>query len=183
MKWIYNPIQQSFTFLYTVYYYQSIMEKEGVDKLKGNKIIYLVLSLVLVGFLGFSLNDSGQQTTLQAKETNALKGQFHLDEVVKIYVPSTYNVDEPIDNTPYVNQSLETFSKMFGGATAIEGTGAWVSDEDKLIKEKVTIVYSFAEDLDKKSINAVVAYAKSLKEEMKQSAISLEVNGKMYFIE
>ncbi|MGA5691526.1 hypothetical protein [Cytobacillus pseudoceanisediminis] len=72
---------------------------------------------------------------------------------------------------------------MFGGATAVDGTGAWLSDEDQLVKEKVTIVYSFAEDLDKKKIKDVVAYAKSLKEEMKQSSVSLEVNGKMYFIE
>ncbi|WP_231868350.1 DUF3574 domain-containing protein [Fictibacillus phosphorivorans] len=147
------------------------------------KWLHGVLSLVLVGFLAFSLNDSSKPETIQAKETNALKGQYSLDEVIKIYVPSTYNVDQPIDNTPYVNQSLETFSKMFGGATAVDGTGAWVSEDDQLVKEKVTIVYSFAEDLDKKSINAVVAYAKSLKEDMKQSAISLEVDGKMYFIE
>lgn len=151
--------------------------------MKGMKWLYGVLSLVLVGFLAFSLSDSSHPETIQAKETNALKGQYSLDEVIKIYVPSTYNVDQPIDNTPYVNQSLETFSKMFGGATAVEGTGAWVSEDDQLVKEKVTIVYSFAEDLDKKSINAVVAYAKSLKEDMKQSAISLEVDGKMYFIE
>lgn len=151
--------------------------------MKGMKWLHGVLSLVLVGFLAFSLNDSSHPETIQAKETNALKGQYSLDEVIKIYVPSTYNVDQPIDNTPYVNQSLETFSKMFGGATAVDGTGAWVSEDDQLVKEKVTIVYSFAEDLDKKSINAVVAYAKSLKEDMKQSAISLEVDGKMYFIE
>jgi hypothetical protein len=158
------------------------LEKKGVCRLKRSKTLYWLLSFVLVGLLGFSVIDSEQQTTLQAKETNALKGQFHLDEVVKIYVPSTYDVDQPIDNTPYVNRSLETFSKMFGGATAIDGTGAWVSDDEKLIKEKVTIVYSFADDLNKKSTNAVVAYAKTLKEEMKQSSISLEVNGKMYFI-
>ncbi|MBD8588030.1 hypothetical protein IFT92_09420 [Peribacillus simplex] len=98
-------------------------------------------------------------------------------------MPSTYNVDQPIDNTPYVNKSLEEFSKMVGGATAIDGTGSWLSDDNQLIKEKVTIVYSYAEDLDKKKINKVVTYAKSLKEEMKQSSVSLEVNGKMYFIE
>jgi hypothetical protein len=39
---------------------------------------------------------------------------------------------------------------MFGGATAIDRTGAWLSDNDQLVKEKVTIVYSFAEDLNKK---------------------------------
>lgn len=72
---------------------------------------------------------------------------------------------------------------MFGGATAIDGTGAWLSDDNQLVKEKVTIVYSFVEDLDKKKLNQVVDYAQSLKEEMKQSSVSLEVNGKMYFIE
>ncbi|MGG0184940.1 DUF3574 domain-containing protein [Bacillus rhizoplanae] len=151
--------------------------------LKRKKILYWFLSIVLVTFLGHTVYAAEQQETLKVQESNALKGQFHLDNVVKIYVPSTYNVDQPIDNTPYVNKSLETFSKMFGGATTIEGTGAWVGDNNQLIKEKVTIVYSFAENLNKKKINEVVAYAKSLKEEMKQSSVSLEVNGKMYFIE
>lgn len=151
--------------------------------MKRKKILYWFLSIVLVTFLGHTVYAAEQQETLKVQESNALKGQFHLDNVVKIYVPSTYNVDQPIDNTPYVNKSLEIFSKMFGGATAIEGTGAWVGDNNQLIKEKVTIVYSFAENLNKKTINEVVAYAKSLKEEMKQSSVSLEVNGKMYFIE
>jgi hypothetical protein len=139
--------------------------------------------LLVMGFLGNSVYATVQQETTKVKQSSALKGQFYLEDVVKIYVPSTYNVDQPIDNTPYVNKSLEEFSKMFGGATAIDGTGSWLSDDDQLITENVTIVYSFAEDLDKKRINRVVAYAKSLKEEMKQSSVSLEVNGKMYFIE
>ncbi|MGN7942192.1 MULTISPECIES: DUF3574 domain-containing protein [Bacillaceae] len=151
--------------------------------MKRNKLLYWVLCLVLVGFLGNTVYAAGKEETNNVKETNALKGQYHLEDVVKIYVPSTYDIDQPIDNTPYVNKTLETFSKMFGGATSIEGTGAWVSDNEELIKEKVTIVYSFVEKLDKKKVNEVVAYAKSLKEEMKQSSVSLEVNGKMYFIE
>lgn len=151
--------------------------------MKRNKLLYWVLCLVLVGFLGNTVYAAGKEETNNVKETNALKGQYYLEDVVKIYVPSTYDIDQPIDNTPYVNETLETFSKMFGGATSIEGTGAWVSDNEELIKEKVTIVYSFVEKLDKRKVNEVVAYAKSLKEEMKQSSVSLEVNGKMYFIE
>lgn len=139
--------------------------------------------LLVMGFLGNSVYATVQQETTKVKQSSALKGQFYLEDVVKIYVPSTYNVDQPIDNTPYVNKSLEEFSKMFGGATAIDGTGSWLSDDDQLVTENVTIVYSFAEDLDKNKINRVVAYAKSLKDEMKQSSVSLEVNGKMYFIE
>ncbi|MGG1674897.1 DUF3574 domain-containing protein [Neobacillus sp. NRS-1170] len=151
--------------------------------LKGKKIFYWIIPFVLVTFLGNAVYAAQQPKAPEVKQTSALKGQFYLKDIVKIYVPSTYNVDQPIDNTPYVNKSLERFSKMFGGATAIDGTGAWLSDNDQLVKEKVTIVYSFAEDLNKKKINEVVAYAKSLKEEMKQSSVSLEVNGKMYFIE
>ncbi len=152
--------------------------------MEKKKFFYWILPMILfIGFLGNAVYAAGQQETSNGKQSSALKGQYYLEDVVKIYVPSTYNVDQPIDNTPYVNQSLEKFSEMFGGATAIDGTGAWLSDQDQLVKEKVTIVYSFAEDLDKKKINQVVEYAESLKEEMKQSSVSIEVNGKMYFIE
>jgi hypothetical protein len=155
-----------------------------VTILERKKLFYWIIPMLLVmGFLGNSVYATVQQETTKVKQSSALKGQFYLEDVVKIYVPSTYNVDQPIDNTPYVNKSLEEFSKMFGGATAIDGTGSWLSDDDQLITENVTIVYSFAEDLDKNKINRVVAYAKSLKDEMKQSSVSLEVNGKMYFIE
>lgn len=44
-------------------------------------------------------------------------------------------------------------------------------------------MYAFAEKLDKDSLNQVVDYAKKLKEDLAQSAISLEVDGKLYFIE
>lgn len=152
--------------------------------MERKKLVYWIIPMLLVmGFLGNSVYATVQQETTKVKQSSALKGQFYLEDVVKIYVPSTYNVDQPIDNTPYVNKSLEEFSKMFGGATATDGTGSWLSDDEQLVTENVTIVYSFAEDLDKKKINRVVAYAKSLKEEMKQSSVSLEVNGKMYFIE
>lgn len=128
-------------------------------------------------------------TTTEAASKNtesALQSQFHLGHVVKIYVPSTMNGSTPVTDevhAKYVDQSLTQFSNLFGGATAVSGTGAWVDDDKKLIKEKVTIVYSFAEKLDKKALDEVVAYAKQLKKDMTQSAISLEVDGKMYFIE
>ncbi|WP_420828830.1 DUF3574 domain-containing protein [Metabacillus dongyingensis] len=147
------------------------------------KIFYWIIPILLIVFLGNAVYAAEQQDISKTKQSSLLKGQFYLEDVVKIYVPSTYNVDQPIDNTPYVNKSLEEFSRMFGGATAIDGTGSWLTDDNQLVKEKVTIVYSYAEDLDKKKINKAVTYAKTLKEEMKQSSVSLEINGKMYFIE
>lgn len=152
--------------------------------LERKRFAYWMIPLILfICFLGSAVYTAGQPEAASSKHSSALKGQYYLEDVVKIYVPSTYDVDQPIDNTPYVNKTLEKFSGMFGGATAVDGTGAWLSDEDQLVKEKVTIVYSFAENLDKKKIKQVVDYARALKEEMKQSSVSLEVNGKMYFIE
>ena len=118
--------------------------------MERKKLFYWLVPLVLVmGFLGNTVYATVQQETIKVKQPSALKGQPYLEDVVKIYVPSTYNIDQPIDNTPYVNKTLEEFSKMFGGATAIEGTGSWLADDEQLVMEKVTIVYSFAEDLDK----------------------------------
>ena len=151
--------------------------------MERKKVFYWFIPILLMVLLGNVVYASEKQDTSKMRQSSALQGQFYLEDVVKIYVPSTYNVDQPIDNTPYVNKTLEEFSRMFGGATAIDGTGSWYPDYNKLITEDVTIVYSYAEGLKKKNINQVVAYAKSLKEEMKQSSVSLEVNGKMYFIE
>ncbi|MFU1996211.1 MULTISPECIES: DUF3574 domain-containing protein [Priestia] len=155
-------------------------------KLKNKLVIKLLVFLMLIGLFGYIVyaeHPSKQTSTTPDQQSNVLRGQSYLDDVVKIYVPSTYNIDQPIDNSKYVDQSLEKFSDMFGGATSDDGTGAWIGDNKKLVKEKVTIVYSFTEKLDKNKINEVVAYAKDLRKEMKQSSISIEVNGRMYFIE
>ncbi|WP_044640651.1 hypothetical protein [Risungbinella massiliensis] len=152
--------------------------------MKKRSLYYLLLTVLLVASLGTAVYAETTTTTKSTTTTTQTAlPEYHLDHVVKIYVPSTINVDQPIDNTAYVDKTLTEFSNMFGGATAVDGTGAWVSDSNQLVKEKVTIVYSFAENLDSAAINKVVAYAKKLKAEMTQSAISLEVDGKMYFIE
>lgn len=96
------------------------------------------------------------------------------------------NGDIPITeeaHQQFVDQALTTFSEWFGGATAVEAAGAWVDQDNQLIKEKVTIVYSFAEELKSEDLDKVAAYAKQMKEELGQSSVSLEVDGNMYFIE
>ncbi|MED1781754.1 DUF3574 domain-containing protein [Brevibacillus fortis] len=163
------------------------------------KIVSGMIGLCLVALLVLSLQSAtnplhafastNAATTTEAAsktENSALQSQFNLSHVVKIYVPSTMNGSTPVTDevhAKYVDQSLTKFSNLFGGATAISGTGGWVDDNKKLIKEKVTIVYSFAEKLDNQALDEVVAYAKQLKKDMTQSAISLELDGKMYFIE
>ncbi|MFD0616412.1 DUF3574 domain-containing protein [Paenibacillus sp. GCM10027629] len=147
--------------------------------------VAIVVLLTLV-FVPVQQSYSAEGAAATGITGSALDGQFSLSHEVKIYVPSTVKGNIQITEEAqqkFVDQALAKFSEWFGGATAIDGEGAWVDKDKKLIKENVTIVYSFAETLDKKSLDQVVAYAKQLKEDLAQSSVSLEVDGKMYFIE
>lgn len=147
-------------------------------------VVFVMALLVVPVQQSFSSAEGSSSSNGIAGST--LDGQFQLGHVVKIYVPSTVNGDIPITedaHEKFVDEALAQLSGWFGGATAVEGAGAWVDDNKKLIKEKVTIVYAFAEKLDKAAINQVVDYAKKMKKELGQSTVSLEVDGKMYFIE
>lgn len=156
-------------------------------KRKGWLIAFAATVLLLFILVPVQQSYSAEGNPSAAAITqSALNDQFHLDHVVKIYVPSTVKGDIQITDAAhqkFVDQTLKQLSAWFGGATAVPGEGAWVDNNKTLIKEKVTIVYAFAEKLDKDSLNQVVDYAKKLKDDLAQEAISLEVDGKLYFIE
>ena len=79
--------------------------------------------------------------------------------------------------------SEKELSNLFGGSTSYKAIGTFISSKKKLIKEDVTICESYCTSKDfKKSINDVVDYCEKLKDEMKQEAVSLEVNNELYFI-
>ena len=63
------------------------------------------------------------------------------------------------------------------------GTGTWITEKSKLVKEEVTICESYCSGSDlKNSLTDVINYCKELKKELNQEAISLEVNSELYFI-
>lgn len=106
-----------------------------------------------------------------------------LDENVKIYVPSTMDVNNAIDSTFFVNEIKKFLSNLFGGCTAYNGSGAWYSDDLKsVVNEQVTIIQAFTSDLNNEQIDNVITACTWLKQEMKQECISMEVNGKLYFV-
>lgn len=97
-----------------------------------------------------------------------------LTQSISIYVPSTRGPAR-IDSRPYVAKIAKELSKLFGGATAIPASGAWVNANGELITEKVTIVKSFAspEDISRKRAE-VFALAKDLKADLLQDLVSIE---------
>lgn len=84
------------------------------------------------------------------------------------------NINEAIDNSKFVDAAATLLSDCFGGATSTEALGYWVSDTAGLVKENTTMVFAYA--------GKVIDFCESLKIEMSQDAVALELNGEMFFI-
>lgn len=112
-----------------------------------------------------------------------LKNCIKLSSVVKIYIPSTINVNEEIDSTIHTDRALTFLSGLFGGATSTPALGAWMTQGGGLIKERVTIVFAYADTLGLSvHIDDIYNYCLCLKRELNQEAIALEINGELYLI-
>lgn len=114
----------------------------------------------------------------------SLKYMIPLRSKVSIYVPSTNNVNESVDNSDMVRYVHERLSQLFGGATCTPAIGGWVSESGELVRERVTIVYAFATDaqMDMYLDKEVLPICEKIKNDMSQEAVSLEVNGELYFV-
>lgn len=112
-----------------------------------------------------------------------LSNLFKLSSKVTIIVPATIDIDTEIDNTVYVEKVASNLSNWFGGATATNTLGFWQSPTKGLVKEASTTVFAYCQESDLQShIEDVIALCESLKTEMTQDAIALEINGEMYFV-
>lgn len=115
--------------------------------------------------------------------TMKLKNMFKLSSKVTIYVPSTMDINNPIDTSKFVDETATLLSNCFGGATSCETLGYWTSPKAGLVKEKSTMVFAYCSDTDlQKHAETVIDFCENMKTELKQDAIALEINGEMYFI-
>lgn len=114
------------------------------------------------------------------------KDFFYLDHAVKIYVPSTNAINQPAPElqAKFTDLVLTRFASMFGGATVAAAVGAWSDPVAGLVKERINIVYSncTSEQLED-NITNVIELAQMIREEMQQTAITVEIDGKITFIE
>lgn len=106
-----------------------------------------------------------------------------LTHKISIYVPSTIEVNTKIDNSEQVEKTLVFLSGLFGGATSYNARGAWLSSSAGLVLENVTICYAFTDRRGKRlNRTAVLDYAAKLRDDMKQDAISVEIDGRLQFV-
>jgi hypothetical protein len=109
--------------------------------------------------------------------------QFDLNCRWAIYVPSTKNVNEKIDNTDEVKRVIGELSDLFGGATATQAIGGWRCANGEVVVENVTIVYSFCNS-EQSVMHAkdVIGIAQRICKEYGQEAVTVEYNGQVKFV-
>ena len=111
------------------------------------------------------------------------KNAIQLTARVAVYVPGTNGANTEADNSEYIKRTAAQLSEFFGGATAQECRGFWVSDIHGLIEEKTTVIYSNATPADLEAHAAdILTIAETLKEELKQEGISVEINGALFIV-
>ncbi|WP_313584628.1 hypothetical protein [Lacrimispora sp.] len=116
-------------------------------------------------------------------KNSKLQNLFKLSSKVTVIVPATININEGIDNAPFVDKVASLMAECFGGATASQTLGYWKSPVVGLVKEKSTTVFAYCSEADLQAhADKVIDLCESLKTEMAQDAIALEINGEMYFL-
>jgi hypothetical protein len=98
-----------------------------------------------------------------------------MKNLIALYVPSTVNVDRPVDTAKYVNLVAKLFSVWFGGATIENKQGCYLSDSGKLVNEPITRVYSFVETLDEQTKARVIGVANLIKTRLSQESVAIEL--------
>lgn len=112
-----------------------------------------------------------------------LQNCFRLSSKVTVYVPATSGVSQSCDNSEQVKSTAALLSRLFGGATASQALGYWLSPAAGLVAEATTVVFAYCSDSDLQAgIEEVVDHCEFLKSSMGQEAVALEINGDMYFI-
>ncbi|MFI5342730.1 MAG: Crp/Fnr family transcriptional regulator [Chlamydiales bacterium] len=119
---------------------------------------------------------------LKAVTTKILKLLSYTNQI-GIYLPTTIGVDSRADTSSFVKKTLALMGKLFGGATYEKAKGLWNSQEVGLVEEEIHLVRSYCSqaELDK-HMGEVVDYVETLKQDLHQEAMALEVNQKLMLI-
>jgi CRP-like cAMP-binding protein len=109
--------------------------------------------------------------------------RLSLNHAVAIFVPSTVDVDESVDNAVQVQSALSFLGGTFGGATSSDAEGVWRSEDSGLVTEQVTIVRTFVSKraLDQ-HLDDVIGFASDLKRDMKQEAVAISVDNQLILV-
>jgi hypothetical protein len=102
---------------------------------------------------------------------------------IALYIPSTTSIDTEADTSATLARVQTDLSNRFGGTTTTTGIGTWMSPTAGLVKEEVSIVRARTDETTlAANTDAMVELAESIKAELSQDAVALEINGTLYLV-
>ena len=104
-----------------------------------------------------------------------------LSHVASIFVPSTVDIDKAIDNSGIVHSILSHLSEKFGGASATQVKGAWMSDAAGLVVENVTRIFCYATEREA-LCDVFFSLAEELKAELSQESVLIDIDNVGYLV-
>ena len=108
-----------------------------------------------------------------------------LKSKITLYVPSTRNGGDPLtaeEHQRIVTEVSKQFAKKFGGYTCQKGVGGWITEDNQLIEESVTLVTSYHAIGTRDALAFVIPIAQAIKFRYGQEAVSVETEQGIEFI-
>ncbi len=104
---------------------------------------------------------------------------------ISIFVPSTINIDEVIDNTPYVMNTLKKLQMKYSlkDMKFYNTEGSWYDDKgNTVVIEKITIITVEMIILSLNDIEFFIGIANEIKHNMNQQAVSININDSLAIV-
>lgn len=96
---------------------------------------------------------------------------------IGIFIPSTYDIDTPTDNTSMIEFAYFYMDENFDNLEITTGKGSWYShDRDRVILEDITVIKAYCKDLTEDDIRYVMRLAEIIKRRMQQEGVSISIN-------
>lgn len=103
------------------------------------------------------------------------------DVTLTVFVPSKTRNGIAVDHEFWRDEALTVMARLFGGATAVEGAGAWRDDgrRSAIKLERVSVVVSFTSDSawNKDAVTELGAFLRRMGRETNQGEVGVVVDG------
>jgi hypothetical protein len=105
------------------------------------------------------------------------------NNIISIFIPSTININQKIDNSEFVQYSENYLMRFFGNTYTYNSKGSWYSDElKKVIIENIAIIQVTLNKVTEQDINIFINLAKHIKQEMRQEGVSITINNSLAIV-
>lgn len=98
---------------------------------------------------------------------------------ISIFIPSTFNINNNIDNSYYVNYAYNYIRNLYNNANIkyYDTKGSWWSDDlQKVVIENITIITVELNTITEADIYNFIDLANWIKKEMSQEGVSIAIN-------